>query len=38
MISWYCITGKAFVRDDGSMGTAAIFEILLTIAISIYWG
>jgi hypothetical protein len=36
---WYNITGKAFVKDDGSMGTAAffetIFEIFLTVVISI---
>ena len=36
---WYCITGRAFVRDDGSMGTAAffetIFEIFLLVVISI---
>ena len=36
---WYNITGYNFVKDDGSMGTAAffetIFEIFLTVVISI---
>lgn len=39
---WYNITGYNFVKDDGSMGAAAffeiIFEILLTIVISIIQG
>lgn len=39
---WYCITGDSFVKDDGSMGTAAffetIFEIFLLVVISIIRG
>lgn len=36
---WYNITGYNFVKDDGSMGIAAffevLFEILLLVVISI---
>lgn len=30
---WYCITGDYFLKDNGSMGTAALFETIFEIVV-----
>lgn len=34
---WYCITGDNFIKDDGSMGTAAFFETTFEIFLTVLY-
>ena len=34
---WYCITSDNFVRDDGSMGTAAFFEVIFELCLLVLY-
>lgn len=34
---WYCITRDNFVRDDGSMGTAAFFEVIFELCLLVLY-